>query len=393
MIVDIMQTDLPLRIAALVPPPPDFILCFVQLHLADNFRGHPEFSTKRNKTYWVLFAAGRKAEGVYSRKADCTLALPADLAAHDVVAGFEEWRDVSPVWAKHCFHDHEKCAAHPNACSASICPAHIAESAEVKVEHSDVIKVRRLALTLSSPAAVKREVKVEGRGTTPAFEAPPRVSPVAAAPAPAIREAGRRQHRQRWVPPPPPSYTPVLETDSDDDHMHLGTVPLYASDSEDEVPARGAVETSRRSTTQPVENTRRATTELAGPAASKICCVHNPPPSAVISSPPSTASPSTNTESSLSASTATGSARAGIEPVREKMAEGSSSGTASLGDIYYVGAGGSIHHLSAAVFADVSEGPVQVVLGWHTATRLGEKLVRRRARAEAESREAMDVDV
>ncbi|KAJ7144738.1 hypothetical protein C8R43DRAFT_1130456 [Mycena crocata] len=415
-----MRTDLPVRIAALEPPPPNFIPCLVRNHLARNWRDHKEFSRMRNKTYWVLFATDEEAEGVYSRKVDCTAKMPRGLEVHKVVAGFEEWRDVVPVWGKHCFHDHPKCEAHPQACSRSACPAHVPEAAgRIKTEPGDVIKVRRTGLTRSSPAPVKREVKREVKLEVK-LEAPAELR--------LDKSSAPRPRRRRLTPAPPPSYTPVPETESSDsdEPMPPGTRSLYASDSDDD--EAGAPESSVYADRAAVNVFRRVDEQAEGGtpavAPSDVRRGGSYPRSIVVSraaesagsKPPSTViSPSTSIESSLSASSAgtatadgpatrltekgKGRAKAAVplpgamSSISQTSVAGTSAAlSASLDDVYYVGAAGSIHHSSEAALADVSQGPVQVVLGWRAATRLGEALVRKRALAEGQSQDGMEVD-
>ncbi|KAJ7106832.1 hypothetical protein C8R43DRAFT_963326 [Mycena crocata] len=414
------KTDLPPHIANAAPPPAEYVACLVPDHLSrSNWVDHEEFSRKRNKTYWVLFALDESdagAEGVYSRKAQCTAAMSQEHAVNDVVAGATS--TPTPV---------------PTVVVPRMRPP-------TNWRQTDVIRVRRPGIIRSTPVERKPDVKREVKLEVPLEGTPHRKTPVNAsrrsastAPvSPASVSAlftEQRAQRVRRVehpvcrrtPAPPPGYTPAPETESDDEPMPPGTRSLYASDSDDDN-SRPASVAASGADGERVGVTRAASSRPTGCTPAKTPCfeeVMSNPPSMVAPMPPSTVvSPSTSTESSLSASstgTSTGTvvapmlagkgkerAEAVAGPSRSipgsmhaAVGEGApqGSGMALLTDIYYVGAAGKIHHSSEEAFADVSDGPVQVVLGWHAATRLGEKLVRKRAEAAGEAELAMDVDL
>lgn len=57
---------IPPELRALPEPPSEFVACAVPEHTGHNFLSHPHFSSKQNKTYWLLL--GPLNEGVYTLK-------------------------------------------------------------------------------------------------------------------------------------------------------------------------------------------------------------------------------------------------------------------------------------------------------------------------------------
>ncbi|KAJ7170635.1 hypothetical protein C8R43DRAFT_1120394 [Mycena crocata] len=427
----IMETKIPRVIAALTDAPAGFKPCFIPVaNLGHNWDNHADFSRLRNKAYWVLFVSGK--QGVFSRKADCLAWLPqgADVAA--VVGCFQTWAEVLHTWAKHCYHRHSKCRQHALACSVGTCPSHMLEADEplIKNEQPGVIKVQRRTVKREG-ASVKREVKVEikrevavdgkapsaaprshGRTTVPlpSPSPPPITAPRASPPhvvstttlasIQAVRVVRARSQHPRA---PPPSYSPVPETQfsSSDDDLPPGFAPLYRSDSPDGEPvgrpARPATEEGRAGLT------RRAGSQLVDTTSrTKVRRVEEirDGGTSTVTSPSTTTSPATSAVSSLSTSTSTLATAASISIPAAAHPQNKGKGRAEAGpangssisqglampphgvsrdDLFYVSAAGAIHHSSEAAFADVSAGPVQVVIGWKAATVFAQSAVRRAA--------------
>ncbi|KAJ7036059.1 hypothetical protein C8F04DRAFT_1181831 [Mycena alexandri] len=390
----------PPAIAALGPPPPDFIPCRLYEIFGANFTNHAEFSRQGNKTYWVLFSWAREA--VYTLKPDCLAGKELEDDERDVVASIAEWAEVLRVWAAFCYHKHAKCEHHAHACGRSTCPGH------PRPEKPPAPSTRR-------DPRVKVEVKVEvGLGVkrervTPKLE---RTTPrLETRSTPATKTSKRRA---------PVSYTPVPQSpsndDSDDDIVEPGGVPLWAPDTPPPPPARPLVPVqeelpvasvgSKRgvSAVEDVDDATHARSRHAAPSRAPSTSATSAPTSTTLSSTSSLSASTTEAPDTaakgkaraistvLSASSISRAAYAGQSPApavlsRLSRAGGSAAscpaspriGTPSTvastsrlvrrNDPFFVSAAGLIRDTSAAAFADIREGPVKVVVGWEAATR------------------------
>ncbi|KAJ7042210.1 hypothetical protein C8F04DRAFT_1176382 [Mycena alexandri] len=134
---------IPRELADLAEPPANFVPCHVPEHMGHNFFGHIHFSSKHNKTYWLLM--GPLLEGAYSLKVECMSAkrqLGLMSESSVFVATFSEWKDVVVVWAKYCYHRHRKCDSHPTACVLG-CPGHERQVVEVAEERRRERKIEK----------------------------------------------------------------------------------------------------------------------------------------------------------------------------------------------------------------------------------------------------------
>jgi hypothetical protein len=131
------------------------------------------------------------------------------------------WKEVQDIWAKHCFHRHAKCRLHPRSCNTSACPAHGARALA-----DNPVKTELKRKGSSAPLLVKREVKAE-EGEVNSEQQPP-------SPLPFNRRRGSSRINVRRAPPP--SYTPVPDSEGSEDGERdallsaTGGVPLFADD-------------------------------------------------------------------------------------------------------------------------------------------------------------------
>ncbi|KAJ7030500.1 hypothetical protein C8F04DRAFT_1186714 [Mycena alexandri] len=370
----------PTPISPDVSPPADFAPCTIPDHLGENFSNHIDFTRLGNKRYWVLFWP-RMPAGMYSLKTDVLVAAQeagAAAARPGVLESYNGWHQVWAAWAQHCWVRHTRCSMHPNACCDGQCPDHPPPT------NPEAIKV-----------AKRGSVKQEGGGE-PAkrikSEAPSSLAP-----------------RRRAVRRHPPAVT--ISDDND-----TPKAPLYDPDTPPERNRRhGQVDEVTPASPSPaavgggirrIEDTR-ATHVSRGPLLASAV------PSSSASAVPSSATPSS--VSSLSASTAAPSIMGALAAAPSTV--GASAAVAGLAsgpdaswmhglndralrvalrnDPFFVGTRGKIFHSRDQAFDEVSEGPVQVVVGWEAATELAVELVRERAARKGKEKEkgaSMDVD-
>ncbi|KAJ7855149.1 hypothetical protein B0H14DRAFT_2579490 [Mycena olivaceomarginata] len=362
---------IPASLDDLGAPPDDFTPCSILEHFGENFKTHADFSSKRNKHYWLLFVSPK--QGAYSLnvvvvgaqlycRATCLAAKGCQYEEAAVMGDAATWKEAQEFWGKHCFHRHAKCRLHPQSCNTSACPAHGA-----RVLAGNPVKTELKREASSAPLLVKREVKAE-EGEVKAEQQPP-------SPLPFNRRHGLPQTIARRAPPP--SYTPVPDSEgSEDGEMEVflsatGGVPLFADDTPSPTaspattrdvsydPDARATGSTRRSTSPVARSTRRSA---------------------------STRSPTPLSSASTAAAKGKGKGRSvprRVEP---------SASTVSVDDAFYVSATGSIHHSSSQAFADVEAGPVQVVMGWDAAVSYARSCVMsaRAGTASGAIREAME---
>ncbi|KAJ7446033.1 hypothetical protein B0H11DRAFT_1930375 [Mycena galericulata] len=240
------DTVVPPSLVGLAPPPASFVPCLIPNYLDNNFTDHIDFSRRRNKTYWVLFVSSK--QGMYSLKKACMAAKDSRYTEEEVIGSFQHWSALLPVWATHCYHRHSKCSEHRNACAVGACPDHPAPPdptpSTIRVRRREPVSpgVKRESVKRESATAeVKRESSStpnkRGRGVKLESTMPPIKSEAAAFPV-KRGDLSVRNPNPRTARRPPPSYTPVPETDSESDGP---AVPLYDSDSSEE----GAVQAAR----------------------------------------------------------------------------------------------------------------------------------------------------
>ncbi|KAJ7164581.1 hypothetical protein C8R43DRAFT_946400 [Mycena crocata] len=410
------KIQIPANIEALAVPPSTFIPCPVRNYMASNFKGHEDFSRKGNRTYWVLFVSEK--QGIFHLaaipderiRADCLWAIDNKYAEKNVVGAFDTWEELLPVWAKNCYHTHRRCIRHSNACQRTACPEHPLKldgaevKTEIKAEPLDVIRVPRLTAPVKIKAeSVKREEKHEvppsvRRPTTRATRA---ASVVARPPSASPPRPGQAKRQRRAAVPlvPPPSYTPVPETEFGSDGEPLA--PLFDSDSDSEAAVAAL---TRRSATKllsspppaavlppagrgasPHPNNTAVLSAASTPTSlsASVASLTSLAVSSVTVSTPS--SPPVTSASSLSQSPSwappsKGKARA-VTPgmsISQTLHRPIARARASvqppaLDDPFYVTAVGTIHHSSAEALKAVRTGGVTVVIGWDEATKLGRK--------------------
>ncbi|KAJ7024592.1 hypothetical protein C8F04DRAFT_1192262 [Mycena alexandri] len=295
-----------------------------------------------------------------------------------VLESYNGWRQVWAAWAQHCWVRHTRCSMHPNACCDGQCPDHPPPT------NPEAIKV-----------AKRGSVKQEGGG-----EPAKRIKSEAPSSSAPRRRAVRRH--------------PPAVTISDDDDTPKA--PLYDPDTPPERNRRhGQVDEVTPASPSPaavgggirrIEDTRAAHVSRGPSLASAV-------PSSSASAVPSSATPSS--VSSLSASTAAPSIMGALAVAPSTV--GASAAVAGLAsgpdaswmhglndralrvalhnDPFFVGTRGKIFHSRDQAFDEVSEGPVQVVVGWEAATELAVELVRERAAKKGKEKEkgaSMDVD-
>ncbi|KAJ7024576.1 hypothetical protein C8F04DRAFT_1192250 [Mycena alexandri] len=229
------MTMIPPELRELAEPPADFVACAVPEHPGHNFLGHAHFSSKQNKTYWLLL--GPLNEGVYTLKADYVRAqgrLGLAAASSVFVASFAEWRDVVAFWRKFCFHRHRKCHSHPMACVRG-CPTHerqVVEDPRPEPKIKKVIVVKREATVKKeasvSAGAAKQEpltptVKQEPAGTAPKRKA--EMQSPGTAPSTPVKNASRRAPHVRKAP------TLFYTGSSDDDARSVDSDFFFLPDS------------------------------------------------------------------------------------------------------------------------------------------------------------------
>ncbi|KAJ7045342.1 hypothetical protein C8F04DRAFT_1248762 [Mycena alexandri] len=355
---------IPRQLEILQDPPAQFIPCPVRDHLGRNFTDHTEYSSKHNKTYWMVFWASREnADGMYSYKLDANSANRSGFENSRYVGDVGTWAEVLPLWKKHCFHNHRKCAVHPGTCGTdgALCPSHPDQG-------SDLPWAPRAE---GGPTDVKPRIKRETEDNTAGANIQPKRNKGVAGSTIVIK---RRAPRAR----PPPSYTPApaSKDDSDSDVVTPGGAPLFDPD------------------TPPASAVHPATSAASVAAAPDM-------------------SPSVSSVSSLSAGSHStlgpvalekGKGRARVEPDMESSASRPTTTRARAGkapavtDTFFVSAHGFIHHSSQAAFADVDKGPLRVVAGWDEAVRYGSEVAERRrgefvAQASRAASTGMELDL
>ncbi|KAJ7787571.1 hypothetical protein B0H14DRAFT_3505322 [Mycena olivaceomarginata] len=154
--VTVTTIMIPASIDELGAPPGDFTPCIIPQHFGENFKTHADFSSKRNKHYWLLFVSPK--QGAYSLKATCLAAKGRRYEEAAVMGDAATWKEAQDIWAKHCFHRHAKCRFHPQSCNMSSCPAH---GARVLADSPVKTELKREREGSSAPLLVKREVKAE----------------------------------------------------------------------------------------------------------------------------------------------------------------------------------------------------------------------------------------
>ncbi|KAJ7023316.1 hypothetical protein C8F04DRAFT_1271519 [Mycena alexandri] len=370
----------PSALSADVVPPADFRPCTIPDHLGENFTNHIDFTRLGNKRYWVLFWP-KTAAGMYSLKTDVVAAAQeagAAAARRGVLESYTGWGQVWAAWAQHCWVRHTRCSTHNNACCDGQCPEH---------PHP----TNPEAITVATHRSIKQEAG--GHGVPPKrikTEAP-------------SSSAGKRGARRRR--------TAALSDDED----NTPKAPLYDPDTPPERNRRRRGEADEVTAALPSPTAVRGTGPAAGAGVRRIediRAAYIPPqgsssvsavPSSSASAVPSSATPSS--VSSLSASTAAPStmggsaAVAGLDSAQDASSmdgvDGGALRVALRTDTFYVGAQGKICHSREEALDVVSNGPVQVVIGWDAATALAVELVRERAARKGkgkETEERMDVD-
>ncbi|KAJ7633769.1 hypothetical protein DFH06DRAFT_1336856 [Mycena polygramma] len=323
----------PDALRGLAAPPRTFVACKIPNHLGPNFKNHTDFSSKRNKLYWILFDGPN--QGVYSLKASCLAAMGRKSEPDDVVGFVQTWEEVLAIWAVHCYHRHGKCATHPHLC--------VTECTAIKRE---------------SP--VKREVKQEDSGLSVKRES---TSPSRRRP----RGEGSRK---------PPSYTPVPETEEESDTDET-PLPLYVDDTPSPPPLPATPPRTRSVSYHPapaviVKPNRRTSRTSVSQESKAPTPASSPEPSEASSLSMSSVSTAAPPPQAKGKGRAEGSGNHSAAHASTSAAQASK---VSLDDPFYVGANGSIHHSSAQAFSDVGAGRVQVVMGWEAATRYARRLV------------------
>ncbi|KAJ7880724.1 hypothetical protein B0H14DRAFT_3434268 [Mycena olivaceomarginata] len=334
---------IPASLDDLGAPPGDFTPCSIPEHFGENFKTYADFSSKRNKHYWLLFVSPK--QGAYSLKATCLAAKGRQYEEAAVMGDAATWKEAQD-------------------CNTSACPAHGARALA-----GNPVKTELKREASSAPLLVKREVKAE-EGEVKAEQQPP-------SPLPFNRRRGSSRTIVRRAPPP--SYTPVPDSEgSDDGEMEvflsaMGGVPLFA----DDTPSPTASPANTRDVSyDPDARATGSTRRSTSPVARSTRCSA------------STRSPTPLSSASTAAAKGKGKGRSvprRVEP---------SASTVSVDDAFYVSAMGSIHHSSLQAFADVEAGPVQVVMGWDAAVSYAHSCVMsaRAGTASGAIREAMEVD-
>ncbi|KAJ7016273.1 hypothetical protein C8F04DRAFT_1202733 [Mycena alexandri] len=431
---------IPPRLEALADPPADFVPCRVPEHMGHNFLGHIHFSSKHNKTYWLLM--GPLREGVYSLKIDCTRAQR-DLGlmpeSSVFVASVDEWKDVLLVWAKFCFHRHRKCDGHPAACVLG-CPGHerqVAEAAPLrrdrKVKGQPTVKKEpnikeeptvKKEIDMPSMRVVKREmlspaVKREA-GETAAKRKAELQSPSSSAITP-LQRSSRRAPRARKAPILSYSHSSsdeveVESVDSDFFFLPDSPTPAVAKGSEATAPVETAAKTEGAPASRATSPTMSTVSSLsvssfpaskastngdtngdakgkgrAVPRASVAPSFSRTGQRPAVIHPTLRADTRGDSASSMSRAGAS-SAIAGTSAVAGSISQAvrpSASRGPARGDIFYVSARGAVHHSRSQAFRDIGAGPIQPVVGYNAAITYADTLVLQQDSADDST---MDLD-
>ncbi|KAJ7030685.1 hypothetical protein C8F04DRAFT_1263588 [Mycena alexandri] len=435
---------------ALAAPPTDFVPCFVPEHLGDNFLSHAHFSSRRNKTYWLLM--GPLREGVYSLKVDCMrakaqLGLTQESAV--AVASLDVWSDVVALWAKYCFHRHRKCVSHPTACVRG-CPTH---SRQVVAE---TLRNLQRGATVKEEIAVKKEnTKKEEGGVSSRPTVKQEWSPAVKLEAsPAVKRESGRMATKRKAELQSPSVPDTLPRRGRRRPPRARKAPILSYTGSTSADDDGSVDSDfffLPDSPTPSERKKAAAAATSGGDNNAAATVAEDGGIASASGPPTRAtSPTMSSASSLSVSSfpapnadAKGKQRAqsnmassasrherastamtdGAAPNEESISRAplpnvsrapvpvvpvsradpsaavSSISRAAVdqrdreqgpsrGDIFYVSARGAVHHSRTRAFADIQAGPLQPVVGYDAAMTYADNLVRNGGGAKRDEPEA-----
>ncbi|KAJ7065086.1 hypothetical protein B0H15DRAFT_958574, partial [Mycena belliarum] len=225
--------------------------------------------------------------GPQKEKASCVRALGSAYPEEDAVGSFQDWEsEVLVVWALHCYHRHGRCPARPYQCANFSqgdtngiirIPRKPAGDVGVKLE-ADVQMPGKAGGVVKREEGMKREGSSPLKRETSVTEHPQ--LPILSVASPASRTM-ERARSARVHGGPPPSYTPVPPTDSDDSGDEQ-RVPLFDPDTPDERsptrvqdggqggPSKGAQEKIARTSDPPLSSSSSLT-----------------PPSSVSALPPS----------------------------------------------------------------------------------------------------------
>ncbi|KAJ7042325.1 hypothetical protein C8F04DRAFT_1252299 [Mycena alexandri] len=357
------------------PPPLDFVPCRIPEMLGDNWGSHLDFSRWKNKRYWVLFSIGEEA--VYTRKAECLHAKPAEDAELDVVAGIDTWVEVLRIWAAYCFHKHGRCAEHSPRCNVDNCPDHplpddpaLVGVVKIKIEGGSQVKKERTTPALRASSTFAQATPSRASGTIKVVRPS---SKNHRAPPSRTASKGRTARRQSAVHgthrTAAPGLTPVPNSEDDDidsDGAPRSGAPLFDPDTPPAsaaTPAPSSVAPSPpTSTTLSSATSLSASTEGPAPASTKGKGRDPQLPNAVAStSSISRAVPRSNTI----ASTSTRSSA--VVPTTTV------SGAVRRDGAFYCGVDGSINHQLDDAFSAVAHGPLHVVHGFEAATEFARK--------------------
>ncbi|KAJ7021769.1 hypothetical protein C8F04DRAFT_1273344 [Mycena alexandri] len=440
---------IPPELRALPEPPSEFVACAVPEHTGHNFLSHPHFSSKQNKTYWLLL--GPLNEGVYTLKADCLRAQGrVGLAAPSAVfvATFAEWKDVVALWQKFCFHRHRKCRSHPMACVRG-CPTHerqVVEDTRPDPKIKKKIVVVKNEPTVKKELTVKREPTVEEEGSVSAGAVKQQAL------TPAVKQEPAGTATKRKAEPQSPGNTPVKGGTRRAPHARKAPTLSYAEPSDDDAgsvdsdffflpdspsPSAGqgkATEATRGPTPERTEvrATAEANTPTSRATSPTISTVSSLSASSLaaskldakgkgraVSRAPAVASssrnqPLANVVGGVASTTLGGGVRTNEASASSVLRAGPSAtmvgpSTAassisrvgrdggpsrargpSRANIFYVSARGAVHHSREQAFSDISVGPIQPVVGYDAAITYADSLIL--AQDGATSEERMDLD-
>ncbi|KAJ7019040.1 hypothetical protein C8F04DRAFT_1198131 [Mycena alexandri] len=441
---------IPPELRALPEPPSEFVACAVPEHTGHNFLSHPHFSSKQNKTYWLLL--GPLNEGVYTlksvsapfgegRRTDQHIEQIACARKGEwgwrhrrrfFVATFAEWKDVVAFWQKFCFHRHRKCRSHPMACVRG-CPTHerqVVEDTRPDPKIKKKIVVVKNEPTVKKEPTVKREPTVEEEGSVSAGAVKQQAL------TPAVKQEPAGTATKRKAEPQSPGNTPVKGGTRRAPHARKAPTLSYAEPSDDDA---GSVDSDfffLPDSPSPSAGQGKATEATRGPTPERT----EVRATAEANTPTSRAtSPTISTVSSLSASSLAASkldAKGKGRAVSRAPAVASSSRNQPLANVVggrgkhnfgrrrqderglciqrlarwpvrhhgwsiYRGvkhlpcrprrcARGAVHHSREQAFSDISVGPIQPVVGYDAAITYADSLIL--AQDGATSEERMDLD-
>ncbi|KAJ7019034.1 hypothetical protein C8F04DRAFT_1276732 [Mycena alexandri] len=424
---------IPPELRALPEPPSEFVACAVPEHTGHNFLSHPHFSSKQNKTYWLLL--GPLNEGVYTlksvsapfgegRRTDQHIEQIACARKGEwgwrhrrrfFVATFAEWKDVVAFWQKFCFHRHRKCRSHPMACVRG-CPTHerqVVEDTRPDPKIKKKIVVVKNEPTVKKEPTVKREPTVEEEGSVSAGAVKQQAL------TPAVKQEPAGTATKRKAEPQSPGNTPVKGGTRRAPHARKAPTLSYAEPSDDDAgsvdsdffflpdspsPSAGqgkATEATRGPTPERTEvraTCRGEHTHQSSDVANNFDCKGR-----AVSRAPAVASssrnqPLANVVGGVASTTLGGGVRTNEASASSVLRAGPSA--TMVGSIYRGVkhlpcrprrcARGAVHHSREQAFSDISVGPIQPVVGYDAAITYADSLIL--AQDGATSEERMDLD-